>query len=394
MQTLDRLDLRGRRVFIRVDFNVPLAEGRVTDNSRIVEAIPTIRHALSAGGRVILASHLGRPKGKPNAALSLAPAAKELERLLGQPVLMVQDCIGSATEDLVRKLRDGDVAMLENLRFHPEEEANDPEFARRLAALADVYVNDAFGAAHRAHASTTGITRYVRTRAAGFLMKREVEMLGGLMKTPARPFVAIVGGAKVSDKIELLGSLIDRTDAVLVGGAMAYSLLSAQGHEVGTSRVEAEKLDLARNLLARAKARGVALELPVDHVAAREFKEDAEPIVVDTPAIGSGLMGLDIGPRTRQRYADMIRKAATVFWNGPMGVFEWARFAEGTMTIARAVADSAATSVVGGGDSVAALAKSGRTADITHVSTGGGASLELLEGRTLPGVAALEEAPR
>jgi phosphoglycerate kinase len=307
---------------------------------------------------------------------------------------MVQDCIGSATEDLVRKLRDGDVAMLENLRFHPEEEANDPEFARRLAALADVYVNDAFGAAHRAHASTTGITRYVRTRAAGFLMKREVEMLGGLMKTPARPFVAIVGGAKVSDKIELLGSLIDRTDAVLVGGAMAYSLLSAQGHEVGTSRVEAEKLDLARNLLARAKARGVALELPVDHVAAREFKEDAEPIVVDTPAIGSGLMGLDIGPRTRQRYADMIRKAATVFWNGPMGVFEWARFAEGTMTIARAVADSAATSVVGGGDSVAALAKSGRTADITHVSTGGGASLELLEGRTLPGVAALEEAPR
>jgi phosphoglycerate kinase len=394
MQTLDRLDLRGRRVFIRVDFNVPLAEGRVTDNSRIVEAIPTIRHALSAGGRVILASHLGRPKGKPNAAFSLTPAAKELERLLGQPVLMAPDCIGPATEALVGKLSDGEVAMLENLRFHPEEEANDAEFARRLAALADVYVNDAFGAAHRAHASTTGITRHVRARAAGFLMKREVEMLGGLMKSPARPFVAIVGGAKVSDKIELLGSLIDRTDAVLVGGAMAYSLLSAQGHDVGISRVEADKLDLARSLLARAKARGIPLELPVDHIAAREFKEDAEPVVVNAPAIGPGLMGLDIGPRTRQRYADMIRKAATVFWNGPMGVFEWARFAEGTMAIARAVADSAAISVVGGGDSVAALAKSGRTADITHVSTGGGASLELLEGRTLPGVAALEEEQR
>jgi len=390
MKTIDRLDLRGRRVFIRVDFNVPLRAGEVDDNSRIVEALPTIRHAIAAGARVILASHLGRPKGKRDAALSLAPVAKELERLVGQPVVMAPDCIGRAAATVVGAMHDGEVVLLENLRFHPQEEANDPDFARGLAALADAYVNDAFGTAHRAHASTVGITHYVHATAAGFLMKREIDMLGGLMKSPAKPFVAIVGGAKVSDKIELLASLIDRVDALLVGGAMAYSLLSARGCPVGASPVETDKLELARNLLARAKARGVRVELPVDHIAAREFKEQAEPVTVATPEIGDGLMGLDIGPHTRQRYGEVIRTAATVFWNGPMGVFEWSRFAEGTMAVASAVADSKAVSVVGGGDSVAALAKSGRIGDITHVSTGGGASLELLEGRTLPGVAALD----
>ncbi len=394
MKTIDRLDLRGRRVFIRVDFNVPLRAGEITDNSRIVETLPTIRHAIAAGARVILASHLGRPKGKRDAALSLAPVAKELERLLGQPVVMAPDCTGRATETVVGAMRDGEVVLLDNLRFHPQEEANDPVFARSLAALADVYVNDAFGTAHRAHASTVGITHYVHATAAGFLMKREIDMLGGLMKSPAKPFVAIVGGAKVSDKIELLGSLLDRVDTLLVGGAMAYSLLKARGCPVGASRVEADKLELARDLLARAKARGVRVELPVDHIAAREFEEQAEPVPVATPEIGNGLMGLDIGPHTRQRYAEVIRTAATVFWNGPMGVFEWSRFAEGTMAVAKAVADSKAVSVVGGGDSVAALAKSGRIGDITHVSTGGGASLELLEGRTLPGVAALDGQPQ
>jgi len=392
MKTIDQLDLAGRRVFIRVDFNVPLDGEQVTENSRIVNALPTVRHALSAGARVILASHLGRPKGEAKPELSLEPVAAELARLLGRPVTMAPDCVGSEVAAMVGAMKDGDLLLLENLRFHAEEEKNDPKFATQLAELADVYVNDAFGTAHRAHASTAGIAGHVSEVAAGFLMQREIGALAGLLESPASPFVAIVGGAKVSDKIQLLTNLLDRVDSILIGGAMAYTLLKAQGHEVGISRVEEDKLELATSLLADAKAKKVAIELPSDHVAATEFTEDAEAVSVDSIDIGADLMGLDVGPATRHRYTKAITAASTVLWNGPMGVFEWERFAAGTMAVAKAVADSGAMSVVGGGDSVAALVKSGRSDDITHVSTGGGASLEFLEGRTLPGIAALEVA--
>ena len=305
---------------------------------------------------------------------------------------MAPDCVGEATEKRVAALGDGDVVLLENLRFHAGEERNDPAFAKSLAKLADAYVNDAFGTAHRAHASTAGITEFVDDVAAGYLMKREIEMLAGLLESPNRPFVAIVGGAKVSDKIQLLTNMLEKVDSILVGGAMAYTFLKAQGHTVGTSRVETDKLDLAAELLERATRASVAIELPEDHIAAASFDEQADPVQVASADIPEGLMGLDIGEATRGRYARIIASAATVLWNGPMGVFEWERFAAGTLAVAEAVADSSAISVVGGGDSVAALEKSGRSGDITHVSTGGGASLELLEGRTLPGIAALEKA--
>lgn len=390
MKTIDQLDLGGRRVFIRVDFNVPLKNGRVTENSRIANALPTIRHAIDAGARVVLASHLGRPKGEVRPEFSLSPAAAELTELLGRKVAMAPDCVGSITGLTVDGMEDGDIVLLENLRFHPEEEKNDPAFARQLAALADVYVNDAFGTAHRAHASTAGITEHIDEVAAGFLMKREVEMLSGLLREPEHPFVAIVGGAKVSDKIQLLSNMLDKVDSILIGGAMAYTFLKAQGHAVGASRVEEDRLELAAELLERAQAANTSIELPEDHIAAASFDEQADAVSVETIAIPEGLMGLDIGAATRARYAAIIAAARTVLWNGPMGVFEWDRFAEGTMAIAEAVADSSATSVVGGGDSVSALKRSGRSGDITHVSTGGGASLELLEGRTLPGIEALE----
>lgn len=391
MKTIDQLDLAGRRVFIRVDFNVPLKDGRVTENSRITNALSTIRHAIDVGARVVLASHLGRPRGEATPELSLAPVAAELSILLGKNVAMAPDCIGEATEKMVAALGDGEVILLENLRFHAEEERNDAAFAKSLAKLADAYVNDAFGTAHRAHASTAGITEFVDHVAGGYLMKREVEMLAGLLESPSRPFVAIVGGAKVSDKIQLLTNMLKKVDSILVGGAMAYTFLKAQGHTVGASRVEEDKLDLAAELLEQATRADVSIELPEDHIAAASFDELADPVHVDGVDIPEGLMGLDIGEATRRRYARVIGSAATVLWNGPMGVFEWERFAAGTLAVAEAVADSSATSVVGGGDSVAALKKSGRSGDITHVSTGGGASLELLEGRTLPGIAALEK---
>ena len=393
LRTLDALDLAGKRVFIRVDFNVPLdAAGKVTDDARIRAALPTIRLALERKAKVVLASHLGRPKGKPEdrKKLSLEPAGARLSELLSQDVILADDCVGDGVKKLVRDLKDGQVLLLENLRFHPEEEANDEAFARELASLADVWVNDAFGTAHRAHASTAGMAAFVKEKAAGFLIQKEVEYLGKALGQPARPFVAIVGGAKVSDKIKVLDNLIGKADAVCIGGAMAYTFLAAQGVKVGKSLVEQDRLELARQILERATARKVDLVLPVDHVCGAEPKESAQRVVVNDRAIPDGLMGLDIGPKTLAVYRQRILAAKTVFWNGPMGLFEQKPWAEGTFGVAKAMAESTAVTVVGGGDSAAAVEEAGLVAKMKHVSTGGGASLEFIEGKVLPGIQVLE----
>jgi phosphoglycerate kinase len=390
MQLIDQVDLAGKRVFIRVDFNVPLERGAITDATRIDAALPTIRYAREHGGRVVLASHLGRPKGKPDPALSLTPVRSALAERLAAPVGLAPDCIGAATAALVDALRPGDVLLLENLRFHAEEERNDEAFARALAALVDVYVNDAFGTAHRAHASTVGMTRFVPVRAAGFLLQRECAYLGKVLQAPERPLVAILGGAKVSDKIKVIRSLLGRVDALLVGGAMAYTFLRAEGLPTGKSLVEEAQIGLAGELLRGARQSGVDLLLPVDHVVADAARAGVHTAVVRE--IPSDKIGLDIGPQTVERFRAMIATARTVFWNGPLGMFEVAPFDAGTMAVAAAIADSRATSVVGGGDSVAAVMRSGRADAITHISTGGGASLEFLEGEPLPGLAALEVA--
>ncbi|HEV7512435.1 MAG TPA: phosphoglycerate kinase [Candidatus Acidoferrum sp.] len=393
--TIKELDLRGKRVFLRVDFNVPLKDGVVTDDTRIRETLPTLRLAIEKGARLVLASHLGRPKGSRNEKYSVKPAAKKLEELLGKHIEFSDDCVGPEAESKSKSLKDGDVLLLENVRFHAEEEKNDLAFSKQLAALCDgLFVCDAFGSAHRAHASVVGITHFVKQSAAGLLMEKELAYLGEAVNNPERPFVAILGGAKVSDKIEVVENLMKIADVLLIGGGMAYTFLRAQGQRIGKSLVENEKLDLAKELLDDARARNFKFLLPVDNVIAPEFKADAPAKVVDVGAIPDDQMGLDIGPRTVALYAAEIAKAKTIVWNGPMGVFEMPAFAKGTLAVAEAVAgatDGGATSIVGGGDSVAAVHQSGVADKISHISTGGGASLEFLGGRKLPGVEALCE---
>ena len=393
-RTIRDLNLKGRRVFIRVDFNVPLKGGVIGDDTRIRESLPTVKYALDGGaGCVILASHLGRPKGKPNPDMSLRPVAARTSELLGRPVAFAEDCVGPAAESAVRGAPSGGIVLLENLRYHAEEEKNDSGFAKGLAALCDVYVNDAFGAAHRAHASVEAMVRLVPEAGAGLLMEKELRYLGAATGHPERPFVAVIGGAKVSDKIEVIENLIPRVDRLLIGGAMAYTFFKAMGKPVGKSLVEDDKLDSARDVMSRAKERGLQLLLPLDHVVAPKLEAGApsETLSVDDTAIGER-MGLDIGPKTVAAYANALADAKTVVWNGPMGVFEIDAFARGTMGVAQAVAQVKGTTIVGGGDSIAAIKKSGVSERITHISTGGGASLEFLGGQTLPGVAALPDA--
>ena len=394
-RTIKEMDLSGKRVLARVDFNVPWQDGRIADDTRIQRALETIRYILTAGGRLVLMSHLGRPQGKPDPAFSLKPVADHLAQLLGQEVHFAADCVGPEAEKVVGRLKGGDVCLLENVRFHPGETSkSEPEldaFSRRLAALGDVYVNDAFGAAHRAHGSVVGVTKHLSPCGAGFLMQKEIEAFARVLEDPARPLVAVLGGAKVSDKIHVIGNLLGKVDVLLIGGAMAYTFQKALGGSIGESLVENDKLDLAGTLLQEANDKSVDLILPEDTVIADRFAADAQTQIVAAGRIPDGWQGMDIGPATRERFVEFLKTAKTVVWNGPMGVFEMAPFAAGTLTVGRAIADGGALSVVGGGDSVAAVNQLGLADKISHISTGGGASLELLEGKILPGLAALDE---
>jgi phosphoglycerate kinase len=387
--TIEDLKVAGKRVLMRVDFNVPLKGGAVTDDTRIEASLPSIRYVLDHGGSLVLMSHLGRPKGGPEDEFRMAPVARRLQELLGRPVKTVGDCVGPEVEQAAKALKPGEVLLLENLRFHAEEEKGDDAFAQKLARLGDVYVNDAFGTAHRAHASVAGVPKYLQA-AAGFLMQKELKYLGEALAKPARPFLAILGGAKVSDKIPVIENLLTKVDGLLIGGGMTYTFMRAQGKSIGASILEEDRVAVARDILARAKAKGVELLLPVDHLIAKEVNAGAETRVVEDE-IPAGWKGVDIGPKTAALYSQKVAKAKTVVWNGPMGIFEMEPFAQGTRRVAEALAQADCVSVIGGGDSAAAVAKYGLADRVTHVSTGGGASLEFLEGKELPGVAALTD---
>lgn len=389
-KSITDIDVAGKRVLARCDFNVPMQDGVITDVKRITGAMPTIKYLSEHGAKVILCSHMGRPKGEFNMKYSLAPVAEKISEYLGKPVIMAKDVIGEDAKAKAAALKDGDVMLLENVRFHKEEEKNDPEFAKELASMADIFVNDAFGTAHRAHASTEGVSHYLPS-VCGFLIQKELDVMGGALEHPEHPFVAILGGAKVSDKIGVINNLIDKVDTLIIGGGMAYTFLAAKGYKIGSSLCETEKLDLALELLAKAKEKGVELLLPVDNRLGDKYDPECSFMLVNSDEIPDGWMGLDIGPATEVLFGNAIKGAKTVVWNGPMGVSEWDKFASGTRAVAQAVADSGAVSIIGGGDSAAAIEKLGFADKVTHISTGGGASLEFLEGLVLPGIACLED---
>ena len=393
--SIDKVDLKNKRVLVRVDFNVPLDEKlNITNDIRIVESLPTIKKIIDSGGKTVLMSHLGRPKGEKKPEFSLKPSAERLSKLLGKAVRLVPDCIGPETEKIVSEMKAGDVVLLENLRFHKQEEKNDPEFAKQLASLGDVYINDAFGSAHRAHASTEGVTKYIKTCAAGYLMQKELDYLGSALANPKRPYCAILGGAKISGKIDVINNLLDKVDLLIIGGGMAFTFFKAQGKEIGKSLLEEEKLNLAKELLEKVKLSKLKFLLPIDVVVADEFKNVSPSKIVSVNEIPADKMGLDIGPKTIKLFSDELMKSKTIVWNGPMGVFEMDNFAKGTFAIAEVLADATskgAVTVIGGGDSAAAISKAGLDKKVSHVSTGGGASLEFLEGKVLPGVAALSD---
>ena len=391
-KTVKDVDVRSKRVLVRVDYNVPLdANGNVSDDKRITASLPTINYLLEQGARIILCSHLGRPKGEVKKEFSLAPVAKRLKELLPNVnIYFASDCIGEEAQQKAAALKDGEILLLENLRFHKEEEKNDPEFAKKLASLAEIYVSDAFGTVHRAHASTAGVAAYLPA-VAGFLIGKELSIMGGALENPERPFVAILGGAKVADKIGVITNLLNKCDTLLIGGVMAYTFFKSMGYEIGDSLLDAESIDLAKQLMETAKEKGVKLLLPVDTVVAKAFAADAEHMTVSANAIPAGWQGLDIGEKTRELFAAEIKNAKTVIWNGPMGVFEFPEFAKGTEAVAKACAECGGTTIIGGGDSASAVKKLGYADKMTHISTGGGASLEFLEGKVLPGVAALND---
>ena len=390
-KTIEDVDVNGKRVLVRVDFNVPMDEDKnITDENRILGALPTIQYLLKHGAKVVLCSHMGRPKGEFNMKYSLAPVAKRLGELLGMEVKMAKDVIGPDAEATVASLKEGEVCLLENLRFHKEEEKNDPEFAKKLASFGEIYVNDAFGTAHRAHASTAGVTQYLPS-VCGFLIEKELRIMGGALENPERPFLAILGGAKVSDKIGVINNLLEKVDVLIIGGGMAYTFQKAMGGHIGNSLCEEDKLELAKELLARAAYKGKRIVLPVDNEAGNSFSNDCLHITVHSQEIPDGFEGMDIGPVTREMFVNEVKRAHTIIWNGPMGVSEFPVFAEGTRAVAQAVAENPGITIIGGGDSAAAIQKLGFADKVTHVSTGGGASLEFLEGIELPGVAALDD---
>lgn len=391
-KTVKDIDVNGKKVLVRCDFNVPIDSeiGKITDNRRIRAALPTIQYLLDHNAKVILCSHLGRPKGEFNLKYSLKPVAEELSKLLNKDVKLAKDVIGESAKELTSNMKEGDIVLLENVRFHKEEEQNDPEYSKALASMAEIYVNDAFGTAHRAHSSTTGVADYLPA-VSGFLIEKELEFLGGALENPKHPFVAILGGAKVSDKIGVIENLLDKVDTLIIGGGMAYTFYKAQGHHIGTSICEEDKLDLAKSILEKAQEKGVKLLLPVDNHVSSEYSNNGEEKMVDSTEIPDGFMGLDIGPKTIEKFEEAVKDAKTVVWNGPLGVCEFDKFATGTKAVATMLSKIEATTIIGGGDSAAAIEKLGLADKMTHISTGGGASLEFLEGKTLPGIACLQD---